>query len=453
MRDWRTTLPCALALLLTASCGGGGGTAGGTPQQPADAVPLVVVRATSGEIRVVGPETYELILDGVEESSTVTIPEQGSAPVRTDDLVAAWRESAVANADAALGSGEVELPSLRLDLASPSWDAAMRILRLSFRIRPGADRTPIDQAAAAAPDGRPDFGAVELRVDPTSGEPVLPDGEIQDGLTVGLRPSRPGIGKAVISGRFGFVNPELDRLVGRAEGEGYRIVGVDVSRVSGFDSWAVAALAETFRKLSLRTIDAVICGALPTMDIDATIGVLTTFHLENSCENVAIRPTCFDGTRNGGEADVDCGGSCDRCWLGRTCSGGADCHSGTCSPDGRCACPEAQTTFEVDSSRGSLFEAAEWAGGSITRSLSLGCGVSVQLPRGRVDGLCGGEGFKVTGVEGFSSCEGTDGSLGNGCSIAYCPPAGIPACCNVRPSCSAALNGSARSSYTVRCRG
>ena len=94
MRDWRTTLPCALALLLTASCGGGGGTAGGTPQQPADAVPLVVVRATSGEIRVVGPETYELILDGVEESSTVTIPEQGSAPVRTDDLVAAWRESA-----------------------------------------------------------------------------------------------------------------------------------------------------------------------------------------------------------------------------------------------------------------------------------------------------------------------------------------------------------------------
>lgn len=453
MRDWRTTLPCAVALLLAASCGGDGGPAGGMPQQPGNAFPLVVVRATSGEIRVDGSETYALILDGVEETSTVSTRDQGSTPVRTDDLVASWQERAVAGVDAALGSGEVELANLRLDLATPSWDPATRILRLSFRVRRGADGAAIDRMAAVAADGRPDFGAVELRIDPTSGEPPVPEMDVQEHLTIRLASSRPGVGTAVISGSFGFYNPELEGLVGRAEAEEYRVVGLDVSRVTGFDSLAVAELAEVIRTLATRRIDGVICGELPVTGTDVLLRVLTTLELAGSCENLAIRPTCFDGIRNGNEADVDCGGSCARCWLGRSCGSGADCTSGTCSADRRCACPDAQTTFEVDSSRGEIFEAAEWSGGTITRSLSLGCGVTVQLPRGRVDGLCGGEGFKVTDVEGFSTCEGTGGALGNGCSIAYCPPAGIPACCNVRPSCSAALNGSARSSYTVRCRG
>jgi hypothetical protein len=40
--------------------------------------------------------------------------------------------------------------------------------------------------------------------------------------------------------------------------------------------------------------------------------------------------TCGDGLRNGGEADVDCGGPCQGCGGYRACALDADCRSGTC---------------------------------------------------------------------------------------------------------------------------
>ena len=45
--------------------------------------------------------------------------------------------------------------------------------------------------------------------------------------------------------------------------------------------------------------------------------------------------TCTDGSRNGGETDVDCGGpSCPRCAADRLCAAATDCLSGLC--EGRC---------------------------------------------------------------------------------------------------------------------
>lgn len=41
--------------------------------------------------------------------------------------------------------------------------------------------------------------------------------------------------------------------------------------------------------------------------------------------DVVAAPTCTDGQRNGTETDVDCGGSCPRCGMGRTCGGPTDC--------------------------------------------------------------------------------------------------------------------------------
>jgi hypothetical protein len=41
-------------------------------------------------------------------------------------------------------------------------------------------------------------------------------------------------------------------------------------------------------------------------------------------------PTCSDGITNGGETDVDCGGSCPRCATGKTCTGRNDCASARC---------------------------------------------------------------------------------------------------------------------------
>lgn len=52
-----------------------------------------------------------------------------------------------------------------------------------------------------------------------------------------------------------------------------------------------------------------------------------------------LRPQCTDQIRNGHETDVDCGGTCPAaCALGRSCDGGGDCESGTCT-GGRCVPP------------------------------------------------------------------------------------------------------------------
>ncbi|HMR10676.1 MAG TPA: hypothetical protein PKA88_33090 [Polyangiaceae bacterium] len=45
--------------------------------------------------------------------------------------------------------------------------------------------------------------------------------------------------------------------------------------------------------------------------------------------------SCHDGIKNGPESDVDCGGDCPPCALGKTCSSARDCVSGRCA-DGEC---------------------------------------------------------------------------------------------------------------------
>ncbi len=52
-------------------------------------------------------------------------------------------------------------------------------------------------------------------------------------------------------------------------------------------------------------------------------------------------PTCSDGIKNGTETDVDCGGSCAPCTVGRACAKGDDCTTrlcgnGRCQPTARC---------------------------------------------------------------------------------------------------------------------
>ena len=43
-----------------------------------------------------------------------------------------------------------------------------------------------------------------------------------------------------------------------------------------------------------------------------------------------VQGTCSDGTKNQGETDVDCGGSCSPCQLGLNCTINSDCLSGLC---------------------------------------------------------------------------------------------------------------------------
>lgn len=42
------------------------------------------------------------------------------------------------------------------------------------------------------------------------------------------------------------------------------------------------------------------------------------------------RPSCTDRVRNGAESDVDCGGTCRKCVLGKQCSKESDCESRRC---------------------------------------------------------------------------------------------------------------------------
>ncbi len=50
------------------------------------------------------------------------------------------------------------------------------------------------------------------------------------------------------------------------------------------------------------------------------------------------RVQCEDQTKNGSEADVDCGGSnCAKCMGGQTCAANGDCLSNVCGGNGRCA--------------------------------------------------------------------------------------------------------------------
>jgi hypothetical protein len=50
--------------------------------------------------------------------------------------------------------------------------------------------------------------------------------------------------------------------------------------------------------------------------------------------NVCQKPTCTDKFTNGQEEDVDCGGACSPCGLGKQCTKGADCIGGVCDTSG-----------------------------------------------------------------------------------------------------------------------
>lgn len=52
--------------------------------------------------------------------------------------------------------------------------------------------------------------------------------------------------------------------------------------------------------------------------------------LQGTC--TAFNP-CFDGLLNGGESDIDCGGTCRACWTGQRCTNGEDCLSKSCTSE------------------------------------------------------------------------------------------------------------------------
>jgi hypothetical protein len=171
------------------------------------------------------------------------------------------------------------------------------------------------------------------------------------------------------------------------------------------------------------------------------------------CQSMVCQsPTCSDGVKNGTESDVDCGGSCPDCPINDTCNVNGDCQSNVCA-GGFCKCPAGQThTFSISSNSGGSFDSAEWPGGTQVRNFVTGCTATIDNPSGNID-LVGnlGDDFDVLSFAGFSSCFGSGGEDGDGCSVTSCPPAGIGSCESNRPSCSAALNGSGSATFRIAC--
>jgi len=168
---------------------------------------------------------------------------------------------------------------------------------------------------------------------------------------------------------------------------------------------------------------------------------------------VCQAPSCTDGLKNGTETDVDCGGpSCPGCGLGKVCGNGNDCSSSVCGLNATCTCGNRNFTFTVNSNSGGVFDSAEWPGGTSSQSSSPGCSVTVTRPGGNIDLVCSlSSRWSVQSKAGFSQCFGAGGEDGDGCQPVSCPPAGIGSCCEGRPSCSAALNGSGSARYHVTC--
>jgi hypothetical protein len=106
----------------------------------------------------------------------------------------------------------------------------------------------------------------------------------------------------------------------------------------------------------------------------------------------------------------------------------------------------------VNSNNGGVFDSAEWPGGTASLSGFSGCSVTINRPNNNVDLACTlASPFSVNSFAGYSNCFGTGGEDGDGCQPVSCPPAGVGSCCSTRPSCSAALNGSATAQYFVQC--
>ncbi len=56
----------------------------------------------------------------------------------------------------------------------------------------------------------------------------------------------------------------------------------------------------------------------------------------DACTSLCKAPACDDGITSGNEADVDCGGACMACEVGKACSKGSECGSKFCK-EGLCA--------------------------------------------------------------------------------------------------------------------
>jgi len=133
------------------------------------------------------------------------------------------------------------------------------------------------------------------------------------------------------------------------------------------------------------------------------------------------KPSCNDGIKNQDETDVDCGGSCSKCSTGRTCNTDSDCLSNYCY-DGICRIPTCndgiknQDETDVD------------CGGSCGKcSENKHCKSNYDCKsKNCVNGVC----FAATCDDGIKNQDETDIDCGGSCKA--CPDTKV---CNSNSDC------------------
>lgn len=79
-------------------------------------------------------------------------------------------------------------------------------------------------------------------------------------------------------------------------------------------------------------------GACAVCDAGASCSQASDCATGVCADGACAEPACEDGVTNGDESDLDCGGDCGACGVGSACRGDVDCTTGVCA-DGRCAEP------------------------------------------------------------------------------------------------------------------
>ncbi|APR88270.1 Tryptophan synthase alpha chain [Minicystis rosea] len=129
---------------------------------------------------------------------------------------------------------------------------------------------------------------------------------------------------------------------------------------------------------------------------------------------VCVAATCVDGTLNGAETDVDCGGSCALCGLGNACQIGADCASTYCL-GGVCAPAPCQTATDCPGTDGDCQMRACNAGLCGTAYAPAGTPLSTQTPGDCHVTVCDGWGSHSMAVDDADVLD--DGSP---CTVEMC---------------------------------
>lgn len=68
----------------------------------------------------------------------------------------------------------------------------------------------------------------------------------------------------------------------------------------------------------------------PNSQANDSISVAFSFHIADAAPTGAPTDHCRDRVKDADETDIDCGGSCQKCWDAKRCSVAADCQSNSC---------------------------------------------------------------------------------------------------------------------------